>query len=308
MATTVYGATVYGVRGTYDDCSRLVGRARRRGRVGVRERQPALVLRRGLEDARVRDRRAARLGDARRGRRADRLRRDVHEDRPGLRAVPARSGSSTATMPRLFGGQAEGCAPVATAFAEDRRGDPRAPGDRRASIAIGNPADGDLAVETARASGGAIYAVAEDEVGANMALLAETRGVFGETAAGVAIGALRAARRGGEVGATDRVVLLVTGNGLKTPRLGRGERWSGRDRGGRRRAARAARGARVTLVTVLGRRCASEARERRAGHAGSNAPAIHHQVPRAPHPAAERRRRLAESPAPPGIRRGRREA
>ena len=61
------------------------------------------------------------------------------------------------------------------------------------SLAIGNPADGDLAVATAKDSGGAIYAVPEDEVGSNISLLAETAGVFGETAAGVTIGALRAA-------------------------------------------------------------------------------------------------------------------
>src|SRR4029453_12575741 len=52
------------------------------------------------------------------------------------------------------------------------------------SLAIGNPADGDLAVATAKASGGAIHAVAEDEVGENMALLAERPGVFGEPPAG----------------------------------------------------------------------------------------------------------------------------
>jgi threonine synthase len=59
--------------------------------------------------------------------------------------------------------------------------------------------------------------VPEDEVGENMALLAETTGVFGETAAGVTLGALREAIRRGEVGSQDRVVLLVTGDGLKTP-------------------------------------------------------------------------------------------
>jgi threonine synthase len=85
------------------------------------------------------------------------------------------------------------------------------------SLAIGNPADGDLAVETARASGGAIYSVPEDEVGQNMAYLAELAGVFGETAAGVTVGALRAAVEAGELGPSDRVVVLVTGTGLKTP-------------------------------------------------------------------------------------------
>jgi threonine synthase len=85
------------------------------------------------------------------------------------------------------------------------------------SLAIGSPADGDLAVATAEASGGAIHAVAEDAVGEGMALLAETTGVFGETAAGVTLGALREAVAAGGAGPDDRVVLLVTGDGLKTP-------------------------------------------------------------------------------------------
>jgi threonine synthase len=59
--------------------------------------------------------------------------------------------------------------------------------------------------------------VPEDLVGENMALLAETTGVFGETAAGVTLGALRAAAAGGAIGQDDAVVLLVTGDGLKTP-------------------------------------------------------------------------------------------
>ena len=121
------------------------------------------------------------------------------------------------TPPRLYGGQAEGCAPVASAFAEDRKVTPLRPDTVARSLAIGNPADGDLAVATAKASGGAIHAVAEDEVGENMALLAETSGVFGETAAGVTLGALRQAVATGAVGERDTVVLLVTGDGLKTP-------------------------------------------------------------------------------------------
>jgi threonine synthase len=91
------------------------------------------------------------------------------------------------------------------------------------SLAIGNPADGDLAVATAKTSGGAIHSVAEDEVGPNMALLASTTGIFGETAAGVTLGALRAAVAAGQLGPDDRVVALVTGTGLKTPQLMRSE-------------------------------------------------------------------------------------
>src|SRR5262249_58101853 len=85
------------------------------------------------------------------------------------------------------------------------------------SLAIGNPADGDFAVATARESGGAIHAVEEDEIGENMALLAATTGVFGETATGVTLGALRTAIADGLAGPSSRVVLLVTGDGLKAP-------------------------------------------------------------------------------------------
>jgi threonine synthase len=129
-----------------------------------------------------------------------------------LRALGLIDGSET----RLVGGQAEGCQPVATAFRENAPVKPVRPDSIARSLAIGSPADGDFAVATARATGGSIHAVAEDEVGGNMALLARTTGVFGETAAGVTLGALRAAVAAGEVGSADRVVLLVTGDGLKT--------------------------------------------------------------------------------------------
>ena len=106
---------------------------------------------------------------------------------------------------------------MATAFDEDKRVVPVRPSSIARSLAIGNPADGDLAVETAKLTGGAIYTTPEDEIGTNMALLAETTGVFGETAAGVTLGALREAARLGKLGERSRVVLLVTGDGLKTP-------------------------------------------------------------------------------------------
>jgi threonine synthase len=119
--------------------------------------------------------------------------------------------------PNLFGGQAAGCEPVATAFREGARVVPVRPNSVARSLAIGNPADGDFAVSTARATGGAIYTVAEDEIGTNMADLAATTGVFGETATGVTLGALKQAVAAGRVGPRSRVVLLVTGDGLKTP-------------------------------------------------------------------------------------------
>jgi threonine synthase len=121
--------------------------------------------------------------------------------------------------PRVFGGQAEGCAPVAQAFADGARVKPVKPNTIARSIANGSPADGDLAVATANASGGSIHAVPEEDIPENIKLLAETTGVFGETAPATALGALREAVRRGELGDQDRVVLLVTGDGLKTPAL-----------------------------------------------------------------------------------------
>ncbi len=196
-------------------------RGRGRGRLGDRQRQPALVLRRGLEDARVRD-----LSSSWTGRRptpsCSRSARARCSPRSG-RASSSSAGSGLihGDRPRLFGGQAEGCAPVASAFAEQRRVSPVRPASIVSSIAIGNPADGDLAIATAETSGGSIYAVPEDEIGPNISLLAETAGVFGEGATAVAIGALREAVMRGELGERDRVVVIVSGTGLKTPQLAR---------------------------------------------------------------------------------------
>ena len=131
-----------------------------------------------------------------------------------LRALDLLDGTTT---PRLYGGQAEGCQPVATAFVEGGRVKPVRPNSIARSLAIGSPADGDFAVATAHETGGAIYAVPEDAIGDNMAYLAQTTGVFGETATGVTLGALRQAVAAGHLGRDSRVVLLVTGDGLKTP-------------------------------------------------------------------------------------------
>ena len=78
--------------------------------------------------------------------------------------------------PRLIGAQAQGCDPVAAAYREERPVTPVRPQTTASSLAIGNPADGDHALATARASGGSIHSVPEDEIGPNMLLLAETLG------------------------------------------------------------------------------------------------------------------------------------
>ena len=118
---------------------------------------------------------------------------------------------------RLSGAQAEGCSPVATAFAEGADViRPVKPATIAKSLAIGNPADGWYALEVARRSGGAIGSVTDDEIIAAIRLLARTEGIFAETAGGVTIATLAKLARHGVIRDDERVVAYVTGNGLKT--------------------------------------------------------------------------------------------
>jgi threonine synthase len=118
---------------------------------------------------------------------------------------------------RISGAQAEGCAPVATAFlanAEEVR--PVKPSTIAKSLAIGNPADGWYAIQTARATSGVIDACTEAEVLGGVRLLAETEGVFTETAGGVTIAVLKRLAEAGTVRPEEETVALITGNGYKT--------------------------------------------------------------------------------------------
>jgi threonine synthase len=120
--------------------------------------------------------------------------------------------------PRYIGGQAAGCGPIATAFAEDSDvvRPVRAPSTLVRSLAIGSPADGGKALDVARTSGGAILGVDDAETVSAMRLLAETEGILTETAGGVTLAALRRAVANGAVRPSDETVLVITGNGLKT--------------------------------------------------------------------------------------------
>ncbi|RDI75627.1 thrC: threonine synthase [Gaiella occulta] len=215
-AAAVYGPRIYAVDGTYDHCSRL-------------SVELSFELPWGFVNVNLRSYYAEGSKTL-----AYEIAEQLGWETPDAVVIPIASGALYhkvgqgfdelrrlglvgGTTPRLFGGQAEGCRPVATAFASGSRVTPVRPDSIARSLAIGNPADGDFAVATARATGGAIYAVPEEAIGENMALLAGTTGVFGETATGVTLGALRAAVEAGELGPGSRVVLLVTGDGLKTP-------------------------------------------------------------------------------------------
>ena len=164
----------------------------------------------------------------------------------------------------MHGAQAEGCSPVAQAYAAGTDVcRPVKPDTIAKSLAIGNPADGPYAVDLARRTGGSVDAVTDDEIRAGIRLLAETTGIFTETAGGVTTAVLAKLAERGEIGPGDRVVAYITGDGLKTLDAVRGS-----VRGRRHRAA---------LRGVRGDR----AREARSdgGHG------------QAPDPAARRRRR-----------------
>jgi threonine synthase len=120
-------------------------------------------------------------------------------------------------IPTMNGSQAEGCSPVAQAFAAGRDWcQPVRPDTIAKSLAIGNPADGPYALELARRTGGSIDAVTDDEVRAGVRLLAETTGIFTETAGGVTTATLAKLAERGDIDPDERVVLLITGDGLKT--------------------------------------------------------------------------------------------
>jgi threonine synthase len=120
-------------------------------------------------------------------------------------------------LPTFNGAQAAGCAPVASAFEQGHEVcRPVRPDTIAKSLAIGNPADGPYALDLARRSGGGVDSVTDDEIREGIRLLARTTGIFTETAGGVTTATLRKLAERGAIGSDERVVLVITGDGLKT--------------------------------------------------------------------------------------------
>ncbi len=123
----------------------------------------------------------------------------------------------TGDHPVFNGAQAVGCNPVAHAWEQGRDVcQPVKPDTIAKSLAIGNPADGPYALDVAKRTGGSIEQVTDDEIRAGIRLLAETTGVFTETAGGVTTGVLAKLAEQGAIDPEERVVLVITGDGLKT--------------------------------------------------------------------------------------------
>jgi threonine synthase len=131
-------------------------------------------------------------------------------------------------LPTFNGAQATGCSPVASAFeAGQDFCRPVKPNTIAKSLAIGNPADGPYALDLARGTGGSIDAVTDDEIRDGIRLLAQTTGIFTETAGGVTVAVLAKLAEAGEIDPDERVVAYITGEGLKTLDCARGtfETW-----------------------------------------------------------------------------------
>jgi len=130
-------------------------------------------------------------------------------------------GELTGSTTRLVGTQAAGCAPIVRGFeSPDGRPKPvRRPDTIAESLAIGDPASGTEAIQIMRRSRGFADAPTDSEILDAQELLAKTEGVFAEPAGGTTVATLRRARDDGRIDRDERVVLLVTGNGLKAPHV-----------------------------------------------------------------------------------------
>jgi threonine synthase len=216
LATGVYGARVVAVRGTYDDVNRLCTEL-------SAERDWAFV------NVNVRPYYAEGSKTI-----AYEVAEQLGFELPDRVVAPIASGSLFTKIARGFeewlevgliegplpvfnGAQAAGCSPVAQAFEAGRDVcRPVRPDTIAKSLAIGNPADGPYALDLARRSGGAIDSVTDDEIRAGIRLLAETTGVFTETAGGVTAAVLAGLAERGDLDSDERVVIAITGDGLKT--------------------------------------------------------------------------------------------
>lgn len=119
---------------------------------------------------------------------------------------------------KFYGAQPTGCAPISTAVKNgwEQHRPVRKPNTIARSLAIGDPADGYFAAKVIRDSGGWAEDVSDPEISEAMALLGRTEGVFAETAGGVTVAVARKLIEQGRIPRDEEIVLCITGNGLKT--------------------------------------------------------------------------------------------
>lgn len=117
---------------------------------------------------------------------------------------------------KITASQATGCSPIVTAFCTGSEIKPVKPKTIEKSLAIGNPADGYYALQVLKESRGTAGSVSDWEIIEGIKLLAKTEGIFTETAGGVVVGTLKKLVESGEIDKDEKIVVYITGNGLKT--------------------------------------------------------------------------------------------
>jgi threonine synthase len=217
LTTAVYGGTLVAVRGNYDDVNKLASE------IAGEEEGWAFV------NVNVRPYYAEG---------SKTLGYEVAEQlgwrRPQQIVIPVASGSQLTKVDkgltelaalglveespyRIFGAQAAGCEPVATAFRAGRDVvAPVKPDTIAKSLAIGNPADGPYVLDVCRRTGGSVESVTDEEIRDGIQLLARTEGIFAETAGGVTVATLKKLVESGQLDPEAETVVFNTGDGLKT--------------------------------------------------------------------------------------------
>lgn len=216
IGTSIYGAKVVGIRGSYDEVNRLCSEIANQypwGFVNINLRpyysEGSKTV--GFEICEQLGWRA-----------------------PAQVVIPMASGSlltkvykaitefaQTGLIPdastRVFGAQATGCSPISTAIKNDWEiFRPVKPNTIAKSLAIGNPADGFFAHQVVDKTEGWAEDVSDPEIIDAIKMLAETEGIFTETAGGVTLGCTLKLLEQGKLDRNEEIVLCITGNGLKT--------------------------------------------------------------------------------------------
>ena len=128
-----------------------------------------------------------------------------------------KAGLIDAPKTRMSGAQAAGCSPITTAFEKGTLNfTPQKPNTIAKSLAIGNPADGYYALKQMQETNGGAEMVTDEEVVEGIKLLAETEGIWAETAGGVTIGCLKKMVASGFIKRGEETVAIISGGGLKT--------------------------------------------------------------------------------------------
>jgi threonine synthase len=216
IGTLVYGAHVVRVRGTYDDVNRLCAQVADHFGWGIANVNLRSYYGEGSKTVafEIAEQLGWRLPTAviapmAGGSLVTKLRKGFAEFHL--------AGLVDGELPRLYGAQATGCQPIARLV--ESRGDrliPEIPQTIARSIAIGNPADGLTAAAALRETGGWAAAVSDEALVRGIRVLAESTGIFTETAGGATVAAALALAQSGHLRPDDEVVLCITGNGLKT--------------------------------------------------------------------------------------------